>query len=615
MLPSSFLHLLPPSAEDARAFRSGASDEKAHPVLTRWRRALALGRRPEGPSDPVGLDESAVRDRREVLGATLREVSEAAATLRTFDVTTLLADGEGVLVWSDPGAFGDRAAGARLVTGARWSECARGTNAIGTALAEARDVAVIGAAHFEEANRGLFCYATPIVDAYGEILGVFDASGDVRDDDPLVGALVSRVGAALRAALRQEAWATVGAVGAMERMVERCAVPALLVERAGVRRMNDKARDLLRGSVEEPTLSFSRLEALVRSGRSESVRGHRLQLEPVLGAGGRVLGVVACLDPERPTKTLAATPPDVDTSAFDGIFGEDPAIVAVKTRAAKFAPTQIPVLLLAETGTGKELLAKATHRASRRARGPFVAINCGALSPQLLESELFGFAAGSFTGARQGGSEGKISAAHGGTLFLDEIGEMSPSLQAMLLRVLEDGTYCRIGETVSRRGDFRLLGATCRDLPAMVRSGAFRSDLFYRLHGANLVLPPLRLRTDKGALAAALLAELAAESDAHADGPPTLAADALEWIDQAAWPGNVRELKNTLRYALLLSEGGEIHARDFPPPIEGAATSREVSLEARIEDALRAHGGNRVQAAKALGIARSTLYRVLSKRE
>jgi transcriptional regulator of acetoin/glycerol metabolism len=562
----------------------------------------------------VGLDDAAVQDRREALGATLREVSDAAEALSAFEVTTLLADKDGVLVWSNPGEFGDRATHARLVTGARWSEAARGTNAIGTALAEARDVAVIGAAHFEEANRNLFCYATPIIDAYGEVLGVFDASGDVRDEDPMVAPLVSRVGGALRAALRQAAWSN---AGAMERMVERCSTPAILLDRNGVRRMNDKARELFRGRAEDPALSFARLDSLVRSGRSESVRGHRLQLEPVLGSGGRLLGFVACFDPERGVTVSHPSVEQVDLSSFDGIFGQDPQILAVKTRAAKLARSKIPVLILAETGTGKELLARAIHRASPRSSGPFVAINCGALSPQLLESELFGFAAGSFTGARAGGGEGKIAAAHGGTLFLDEIGEMSPSLQAMLLRVLEDGTYFRIGDSSPRRADFRLVGATCRDLPGMVRSGAFRSDLFYRLHGANLVLPPLRARTDKVALAATLLVEIAAAEaspGATAESTPELGADAVALIEGSAWPGNVRELKSALRHALVLSDGGAIGAGDFPPPLEGVPVVEPASLEARVESALRAHGGNRLKAARSLGIARSTLYRVLSRR-
>jgi transcriptional regulator of acetoin/glycerol metabolism len=187
----------------------------------------------------------------------------------------------------------------------------------------------------------------------------------------------------------------------------------------------------------------------------------------------------------------------------------------------------------------------------------------------------------------------------------------------MLLRVLEDGTYSRIGETAPRRADFRLVGATCRDLAGMVRNGAFRSELFYRLHGANLVLPPLRRRTDKVALATALLAELWESEGAPSssgDAAPELSADAVAFIESSAWPGNVRELKSSLRHALLLREGNTIAACDFPPPIVDADVAEHSSLEAKIDRALHAHGGNRLRAAKALGIARSTLYRVLSKR-
>ena len=164
------------------------------------------------------------------------------------------------------------------------------------------------------------------------------------------------------------------------------------------------------------------------------------------------------------------------------------------------------MLLLAETGTGKELFARAIHEASAGAAGPFVAVNCGALSPALLESELFGYAPGAFTGAGRAGSNGLLGAANGGTLFLDELAEMPASLQAALLRALDDGSFRRLGDPRPVRSTFRLVGATCRDLAAMVESGAFRRDLFYRIQGACIRIPPLRARTDGVDLALALIA-------------------------------------------------------------------------------------------------------------
>ena len=223
--------------------------------------------------------------------------------------------------------------------------------------------------------------------------------------------------------------------------------------------------------------------------------GWRLRPELLRSPDGEKLAVVAHLD--EPIEAGGAAAGRGGTAANRSDFrspfrtsGDDPTS-RPKLAAERFARTRLPILLLAETGTGKDLLARAIHGASPRRDRPFVAINCGALSPHLLESELFGYAPGAFTDARREGHEGKIGAARGGTLFLDEVAEMPGPLQALLLRVLEDGTYFRVGESVPRQADVRLICATCRDLPGMVEDGAFRRDLFFRIAGATLTLPPV----------------------------------------------------------------------------------------------------------------------------
>jgi transcriptional regulator with PAS, ATPase and Fis domain len=334
---------------------------------------------------------------------------------------------------------------------------------------------------------------------------------------------------------------------------------------------------------------------------------------------------------------------------LEAIFGHDPALLSAKDAAERFARTLLPVLLLAETGTGKELLARALHLASHRCDQPFVAINCGALSAHLLESELFGYAPGAFTGASREGNEGKIGAARGGTLFLDEVGEMPGPLQALLLRVLEDGTYYRVGESRPRQADIRLICATCRDLPGLVEEGGFRKDLFYRINGACLSLPPVRQRIDVAELVDHLLEELAQRSDLHGSRSgrlPSLAPEARDWILRHPWPGNVRQLKTALQHALILCDGDEIGLVHLPIGVEGQLASTEIrhpgpgslpedpsipatasappsrprsptTLAAREADrllrAVDEADGNLSRAARRLGVARSTLYRRLRR--
>ena len=344
--------------------------------------------------------------------------------------------------------------------------------------------------------------------------------------------------------------------------------------------------------------------------------GWRARPEALTDGAGEPGAVVVYLE-----EPVASPARGLRAVTFDDLFGTDLRTVAAKHAALKFAATRLPLLLLAETGTGKDLLARAIHQASPRRDRPFVAINCGALSPSLLESEIFGYAPGAFTDARREGQEGKIGAARGGTLFLDEVAEMPPPLQALLLRVLEDGTYFRVGDNVPRQADIRLVCATCRNLPRLVEDGAFRQDLYFRIAGAVLSLPPVRERSDVEALIHHVLERLGAELGGP---PPRIDRAALNELGRRPWPGNVRQIKTTLQYALILADGGEIRPEHLPaaspqaalaPPAAAPERPGPTSL-AEIEDdlirrTLAEAGGNLTAAAKRLGIARSTLYRRL----
>ncbi|HET9298390.1 MAG TPA: sigma-54 dependent transcriptional regulator [Candidatus Polarisedimenticolaceae bacterium] len=309
--------------------------------------------------------------------------------------------------------------------------------------------------------------------------------------------------------------------------------------------------------------------------------------------------------------------------AFDALVGADPRFLRVLELAGRVAPTDASVLITGESGTGKELVAEAIHRNSRRRSGPFVKVNLGGISSTLFESEMFGHVRGAYTDARQD-RRGRFEIAHGGTIFLDEIGELDPSSQVKLLRVLQDRTYEVLGSSDTRTVDVRILSATNRDLPAQVSAGQFREDLLYRLNLIVLRMPSLRERpTDVPILAAHFLEKSAR---AHARPPLTLTPAAVHWLRAQPWPGNVRQLRQTLERAVLVLEGDTLDASHLRALAElGAAGERAPSLptpgamtldeieRAMIERALQQFGGNLTKAAEALGVSRTALYRRLQK--
>jgi transcriptional regulator with PAS, ATPase and Fis domain len=305
---------------------------------------------------------------------------------------------------------------------------------------------------------------------------------------------------------------------------------------------------------------------------------------------------------------------------ISSFIGNSPAVMEAKRLARRAAQLNAPVLLQGETGTGKELLAQAIHAGGPRAERPFVTVNVAAIPETLLEAEFFGVAPGAYTGADRKPRPGKFELANGGTLFLDEIGDMPLALQSKLLRVLQDQEFEPLGSNRVVRVDLRVLSATSRDLEAMVRTGAFRRDLFYRLNVLSISVPPLRERP--GDLD--LLCEHLLEKIARKNGAPAreLAPEALDALRRHPWPGNVRELENVLEQAMLNSDVHTLRPDDFPGlladpggpgPSASLASALEDAQRRALEAALAATGGNRAQAARCLGIGRTTLYRRLGK--
>jgi two-component system NtrC family response regulator len=310
---------------------------------------------------------------------------------------------------------------------------------------------------------------------------------------------------------------------------------------------------------------------------------------------------------------------------FRGIVGEHPRLLKVLSTIGQVAATRAPVLILGESGCGKELVADAIHRNSPRAARAIVKINMGAITPSLFESEMFGHVRGAFTDAKTD-RKGHVASAHEGTLFLDEIGELNRSDQVKLLRVLQDQTYQPVGASRTERADIRVVSATNKELAALVASGEFREDLFYRLNLITIRLPPLReRRSDIPLLARHIIGEVSASYGLE---PATIAPQALEWLSAQPWPGNIRQLKQTLERTLLLVGRSELRQADFIAAEQhenggalGAPGARlgvdGMTLEQverhMIAHALEQHQGNISRVAKALGLSRTALYRRLER--
>ena len=518
-----------------------------------------------------------------------------------------------------------------LATGGCWSEGVIGTNAIGTAIATSAPVQIYASEHFCMDVKRWTCAAAPILDPLGRtVLGVLDVSGVKETFHGHTLGLVMAAARQIEGELARRDAQLHGrllarAMDDFSRYGSDCVV--LFDHRGRVVRTAGSvqaARELhgvrlpfeVGGQV--PGLNLAQPEIDRRRQRPDWLKPEWLHLVKDDGGELGTLVVIPLGAAPTPTVVSLARPaaPVADGDAFAEIIGSSEALHNAKARARRVAPLDLPVLLLGETGAGKELFARAVHRSSRRPDGPFVAINCGALTRELLASELFGYTEGAFTGARKGGLPGKFEQADGGTLFLDEIGEMPLDMQPHLLRVLQDGIVVRLGDTRERKVAVRLVAATNRDLLAEVAAGRFREDLFHRLCVVSLKLPALRERPgDIEAVIAHLNGRLAGKYGCQ---PKNLAPGVLEALLRYRWPGNIRELLNVFEAMFALSEGETIDESLLPPHIAaGVLVAPTPALPAgRLEEveheviqlAITRANGNLSRAARSLGIARSTLY-------
>ncbi|UVL39817.1 sigma-54-dependent Fis family transcriptional regulator [Pseudomonas sp. B21-040] len=515
---------------------------------------------------------------------------------------------------------------AGLWLGADWSEACEGTNGIGTCLVERQSLTIHQDEHFRGRHTGLTCSASPVFDPHGELLAVLDVSSARHD--------VSR----------QSQFHTMALVNLSAKMIESCYFLRYF-DNQWLLRFHLQAESV--GLFSEGLLAFDgegRISAVNQSALNllGHIRGGLLgkpveaffdcSLDELLGRAsvnasaswplrtrdGRSLFAVLRGQPRSIPVPVVQSPVLAERAPLSGICLGDTALQEDFRKSLRVFERDVPLLINGETGSGKEAFAKAVHQASQRSEKAFVALNCAAIPESLIESELFGYRGGSFTGARKEGMRGKLQQADGGTLFLDEIGDMPLALQTRLLRVLEDRQVVPIGgepEAVN----VRIISATHRNLLERVQDGGFREDLYYRLNGLEVALPALRDRSDKSQLLDFLLEQ---ETGGEAVQIDAAARQALLGFN---WPGNVRQLRNVLRTLAALCENGKIGWEDLPAMIRQARPAPVMTVEASsdhpLDDAERVALLNALEhtrwhmthTAEQLGVSRNTLYRKLRK--
>jgi sigma-54 dependent transcriptional regulator, acetoin dehydrogenase operon transcriptional activator AcoR len=482
--------------------------------------------------------------------------------------------------------------------GTCWSESEEGTTGVCSVLINQQPVTVHKNEHFRAAFIGITCSAAPIFSPSGELIAVIDASAmgapDDRRSQHLIHEMVLQSAKEIENAFfmysTQDLWVLRG--HALPGYVDSQPEFLLAWDSDGViKALNPSAKRLLQRQHGTLPRTISEAFSAVRLPSACDDSLHHL---PLLDLHVRLKG------PRRLTTVSVPGRQDIDPRMAQALH----LAVRVKDRG-------LPVLLHGETGVGKDYFARQLHDASLRRNKPFVAINCAAIPEGLIESELFGYNAGAFTGASNKGMRGLLQQADGGTLFLDEIGDMPLSLQTRLLRVLSEGEVAPLGSARRESVDIQVVCATHRDLATLVAAGTFREDLYFRLNGARFDLPPLRERSDKLSLITKLLKEEAERTGIHYG----LSEAALEMLLNYAWPGNVRQLHHVLRYACAISSGPMISVSDLPTSMDVSAPSlapetTSGSPERQILiDALVRNRWKPVLAAQELGISRATLYR------
>lgn len=616
-----------------------------------WKRCREYDVNPVHVTEVDVLTQSGLREKteayRELISVSSPIMESVFEMLHGMGFIVILSDSQGYILRSMVDErFRKQAKKVMLCEGANWSELLKGTNAIGTSLVEQQPVKVLGCEHFIKKNHILACAASPIFDIDGRLQAILDLSGEAKRGIDQIFRLVNMAARLIERELHflqlQKQFDIHKAKH--DSIVELVKEGALFIDKEGTvcevnpaaaRVMGIKTKDFLGKNIQElfnmnniwvfDHTTKDKYELTICSKSGSSLFG--AQAKKICDSDGNLEGIVAVIDRDnRIEKRRAGAPPQFMghssniSYSFDQIFGESDCFARVIAMCRRVARSNSTVLLVGETGTGKEMLAQSIHQESERRTHPFVALNCAAIPSALLESELFGYEEGAYTGARKGGNPGKFEQANGGTLFLDEIGDMPFPAQVGLLRALQEKQVFRIGGRQSKQIDVRIIAATHRNLSELVKKGLFRHDLFYRLNVVKIGIPPLRERKED----IELLARLFFEKFKTALGRSSmeLLPQTIEKFKEYSWPGNIRELENTIEGLVNVVEEEIITPEHLPEGLEEELTGPIFTLknkrlkdleETAIKQALVDYDGDLGAVVSVLDIGRSTLYRKIKE--
>lgn len=588
------------------AYRSLSPEAMEAQIVRSWERSKQAGLQEHNDPGFNVLMEKQLKQQRKHRAPLLNLFQEwflpkYGNAIKSSNARLMLSDAQGVIL----GAWGSEqflptAAQVALEPGVSWTEKDRGTNAIGTALAENSPSVVLGGNHYLESIRHVSCAASPILDGIGNISAVLDISGDNQNFSEQKVQLVQMMSLDLENVLLKKTFAHCDQV-ILSSGLNALSEGLLFFEHDQLVAANRVALNLFQLSIPWEGCAGEHLFAdfdAIKDGSSA----------PQLSLSGNGQYLLTQFSPGQkpPLKKIAKAP----TSTIDRHVEQSVKHAVIAVNAG------IPLMVTGETGVGKEVLIGQVHQKSLRKQGPLVAVNCAALPEHLIESELFGYVGGAFTGANSQGSLGKIRQAQKGILFLDEIGELSLSMQVKLLRVLQDKQVTPLGSTQTYPVDFSLAAATLKDMETEVNQGNFREDLYFRLNGVEVNLPPLRERSDL----LTLIAQLLRKHDAQKSLSPEL----LQHFSEYHWPGNLRELDHTLHVASAFSQESKVIQWEHLPANLRRKLAKSPGkptvgngLEEQTHQILlktyQKHEGNISQTAKALGVSRNTLYRRLRK--
>ncbi|HCH5332322.1 TPA: sigma-54-dependent Fis family transcriptional regulator [Vibrio parahaemolyticus] len=568
-------------------------------LSTSWIRSEQAGLKQRRRPEDIRVTPATLQDRRHQLNFLLETVTQFALPLfnQLFahsDSRLILTDADGVIIgsWGQP-KFHEKLTEIALSSGACWQEKVKGTNAIGTAIIEAKPVSVIGDQHFIQHHRFISCSANPIFDHLGHLIGVLDITSEQKKHDFSTQVLV-------------------------QNMVQQVENQLLNLIPQGHIRVDLAC---------EKGLLNSGWQGIIIANEDGQILAHN-QVASQLLAQQNVIGqslddILSIQSADHPFvfKTKPLTNKKVKSrsvTASNDLHYGDSTVEHCWQQTNRVIDKDISLLILGETGVGKNEFVKALHKNSQRKTGPLVSVNCGALPKDLVESELFGYVAGAFTGANSKGYQGKIRQAHKGILFLDEIADLPLEAQSRLLHVLQDKTVLPVGSNQSIQVDTQIIAATHKDLEHLVSEGLFRQDLYYRLNGLIIELPRFEERDDKQQLIENIHRR-------HAESEQQLCPHLLSLLLSYHWPGNLRELDSLIKVSALMAQGEETlelahvptHLSKKLSQVQEITTTAEPTSELRatVEDKLlktyQANQGNISKTSRMLGVSRNTIYRKL----